>query len=834
MFLLLYAYILLMGCVGWANVNTFVIRCAGDMMETFSSWLEGSIVFNAVTVVVICVTGSAVVGRRLEGRYNPLILMTSLFFIYQLIYNDRWEYVHIIWCFSYDALLMLVAVTIACVELYLLYVRYAEDQARELKLCKAEEAITAISKAGLATDTRSEDIIVTGRENWVKEIVERSLKTDVSRDSYAVGIAGGWGSGKTKFLNDIKDELGDTCKVLEFNPWNCTAPEQITSDFFSLLSSGLDDDDKEVEKSIRRYVSILTKSEITPSWVNAVTEVLGKDMHNSLESAKKEVQKHVSSYPCKVAVLIDDIDRLEKNELFEVLRLIRASANFSNMIFFVAYDRKYIVDMLEANEVKAASQYIKKIFQVEISLPDFEGYVLPRLLVRELRKMISCGDKVMKALAAAAAVKRTNGEYTLLRYLRNFRDVKRFASSFAVNFSACNGAKDDFALVIGEFFWVEILKYSDYDAYERLRTTPYAFLVANSARSQPEHLQVFHGDGYKSLNDDSARILDMLFGKYGVTSDDCNSIRMSYNFANYFSYRVHEDKVQSSEFYQLLQNDKDGDETIYNTIDIWCRAAVPKTTSLYHLIMNYKTAGRGEKECMAFLKALFAFGRHCPEENISNLFKEKLNNMNYKADVAYALREPASGMLENLLHERQFSQAVVSSILKELHSVCSREMVDEDDCYVYKYNSVIPDDVLCVLACDDIRKRFLESDVPAITDITREGSSFRKYLESMTFVYVYDAEDAYYEDRFVNLTFSELLKHYGGCRSTEFKDFVAPFDYSKESLRYESVDEELDSIDFDIRKLFGTTDNYRHFIDECFEVDPEVKEGYYNRCHIRP
>ena len=37
-----------------------------------------------------------------------------------------------------------------------------------------------------------------------------------------------------------------------------------------------------------------------------------------------------------ILVVIDDIDRLEKEELFEVLRLIRNTGNFTNLIYSVS------------------------------------------------------------------------------------------------------------------------------------------------------------------------------------------------------------------------------------------------------------------------------------------------------------------------------------------------------------------------------------------------------------------------------------------------------------------------------------------------------------------
>lgn len=829
--LMLYSYVLMIGCVEYRTVNEFIVKHAGMQLDTFYVWVSDSYALNMATCAVIIVCAVAVTGRLLMRKYDPLVLMTAVFFIIQLLCNDGWNYATLIGCLGYDMLLLTVALALAIAEIYLLYMKCRRYFSQKELVRQTANRIADISKGGLATDTRNEEIILTGRDGWVKEVAERAIKTDISKDSFAVGIAGGWGSGKTKFLKDIKEELGDSCRILEFNPWNCTSPDQITSDFFSLLSKSLNDSDNEVEKSIKKYVQILTNAEIAPAWIKSIADVLGKGMLNSLESAKSDVQRFVASYPRKVAVLIDDMDRLEKNELFEVLRLIRVSANFSNMIFFVAYDRKYIVDMLEANEVKAAEQYIKKIFQVEISLPDFEGYVLPKLLVRELKGMIGCDDKMMKSLTYAIGMRMKNGVYTLLQYLKNFRDVKRFASSFAISFSACSETKSTLPLVISEFFWIEILKYSDYETYEKLRTTPYLFLETDTAKVDSKRLKILKEDAYNSLSDDSRRIFDMLFSDNRMHVDH-NSIVMSYNFSNYFSYRVLEDKVDPSEFYQLLEEDTLGDETLPNAIDKWCREPVRKTKALFDLIMNYNSSDKDESECRSFLKAMFAVARHCSEDNLIIMLTTKLKYSCYNDFAVNAVKTDASDMLKELLMNRVLSEKCVCSLLTKLHATGHMEIVDGEDLYIYKYHSVIPDRVLGELACEDLKRRYLCSPAPPITDVTKEGSALRKYLEAITCIDIYNAEKDFYEDHFVNLSFDALLEYYTGSKSKDFTAFVSPLDLPETSRGSDNEGDDLDGLNLDIRRLFGTVDNYKLFIDKCFDVEQEVKDSYYQRCYI--
>lgn len=64
----------------------------------------------------------------------------------------------------------------------------------------------------------------------------------------------------------------------------------------------------------------------------------------------------------------------------EVLSLIRNSANFSNTIFIVAYDRNYLVSALEKVNNYHPHAYLEKIFQLELPLPQFERDIIVSVL----------------------------------------------------------------------------------------------------------------------------------------------------------------------------------------------------------------------------------------------------------------------------------------------------------------------------------------------------------------------------------------------------------------------------------------------------------------------
>ena len=55
----------------------------------------------------------------------------------------------------------------------------------------------------------------------------------------------------------------------------------------------------------------------------------------SLEKLKNDISNELLHLKKKVFVVIDDVDRLDKDEVFEVLRLVRNTAKFCNIIFFL-------------------------------------------------------------------------------------------------------------------------------------------------------------------------------------------------------------------------------------------------------------------------------------------------------------------------------------------------------------------------------------------------------------------------------------------------------------------------------------------------------------------
>jgi KAP family P-loop domain protein len=72
-----------------------------------------------------------------------------------------------------------------------------------------------------------------GRKNLAELFVKTLRSIDATKGA-VVSVMGAWGSGKTSFINLVKQELEETSTipVIEFNPWMFSGSEQLPEIFF--------------------------------------------------------------------------------------------------------------------------------------------------------------------------------------------------------------------------------------------------------------------------------------------------------------------------------------------------------------------------------------------------------------------------------------------------------------------------------------------------------------------------------------------------------------------------------------------------------------------------
>ena len=277
---------------------------------------------------------------------------------------------------------------------------------------------------------------VLGRDNLAEHFTEHVLSLD-AREGGVVGVLGPWGSGKTSFVNlAINHFTKNGITVLNFNPWIFSGTDHLLNIFFAELSAQLKAKDAllKVGKSIERYGDSLNFLTLIPhagpiySALYPVIKLVGnilRQNNSGIQHQKKIVEENLRKLSNPLVVIIDDIDRLTTSEIREIFKLIRLTANFQNIIYIAVFDRPRVEAALDEQNIPGRD-YLEKILQICIDLPEISSEVLLNEFFSEL-------DKAISSIKNIGELDRDVWASVFIEIIRpnitNIRDVRRYTAT---------------------------------------------------------------------------------------------------------------------------------------------------------------------------------------------------------------------------------------------------------------------------------------------------------------------------------------------------------------------------------------------------------------------
>ncbi len=229
-------------------------------------------------------------------------------------------------------------------------------------------------------------------EFYTKRILETLYPSVNPMDSpsFVFGVEGNWGSGKTSLLNIIDKKLKESNVVrVRYNPWMSSSKESLMQDFFNTLADKLPG--MSLKRDLHRYEKALTNLN-TKGVLNSLDALLFSPQN--LQKQRDDISDEIKRSKIKMVVFIDDLDRMDAEEILAIFKLIRNVASFRNMVYLVAYDKGYVTAQLDYhfNELKITtpyketlgSQYVAKIIQTLFDVP--HNARLIRILIEKLDK----------------------------------------------------------------------------------------------------------------------------------------------------------------------------------------------------------------------------------------------------------------------------------------------------------------------------------------------------------------------------------------------------------------------------------------------------------------
>jgi len=320
-------------------------------------------------------------------------------------------------------------------------------------------------------------------------------------DGLTIGVVGAWGSGKSGILNLIYDRLRvdrpvgerivskDVPLVLRFSPWLVGARSALLPEFFSVLIKGFDSiidpeeglDEKALKllrREISNYAQLLAMGAQLAGYALQAYGLPAHDLFaaikaglamlkkpsTSLEAQKKCVVKLLRKSPRRIVILIDDLDRLEPAEAVEVLRLIKAVADFPNAYYIVAYDLALLQNAVERHLlVPDGHAFLEKLVQIEFLVPPPDDFDLRRWFRDELDKIVGYGSGSIQSLSYESRLARFI-DIEASSLLKTPRDVIRTLNAFRVGWLPVRNQVD-----VADYVWLTLIKVKRPQLYEWLR-----------------------------------------------------------------------------------------------------------------------------------------------------------------------------------------------------------------------------------------------------------------------------------------------------------------------------------------------------------------------------
>jgi hypothetical protein len=341
--------------------------------------------------------------------------------------------------------------------------------------CRVQITILKFNIDSMKTDspikTKEEDILE--RYDSAVNIVNGLLSNFVNgQDSVVIGINGEWGNGKSTFFEFLKLEIDIQTKadkfrnvIVTFNPWRYKDEEDLLDKFLKQLGRKLGNHSPENERMVKQGKSLFeilglankANPEVKSKLVLSAIAKIGENLLNykDVDTLKKETDQRLEDNGIKLFIFLDDIDRLNPNQITDLFQLIKLNSNFKNTFFFIAFDKIVVADIFSKQYHVDGNAYLEKIVQVDFELPSIPQETIAKIFQDEIFKFTKKHDLSLEEMNVAFI---WNSYFK--DYFKHLRNIYRYINSIELRIYI---VKDDVNLI--DFLLIEAIRLFDYPAY---------------------------------------------------------------------------------------------------------------------------------------------------------------------------------------------------------------------------------------------------------------------------------------------------------------------------------------------------------------------------------
>ncbi|SDI70210.1 KAP family P-loop domain-containing protein [Paraburkholderia steynii] len=318
-----------------------------------------------------------------------------------------------------------------------------------------------------------------------------------------MAIDGPWGTGKTSLLNFIRHYLSSTDSesadkasapppvLVDFNPWWFSDREQLATQFLSQFRTRFPTENAvlmDAANALADYADAIgtaVSSSISagagfpiPLLKEAVAFFLKlfRRQRKDVQTLKADISDALEKSDQRFVVFVDDIDRLTPEDMCEVFKVIKAVADFPNVIYILAFDRRLVSESLQvALGINDGHAYLEKIVQVQFALPAVSRGLVLEKFVADLERLFGEFDENEIGVDPTYWANVLHDGISPL--IETPRDVVRAVNALLVTFPGLRGEVNPV-----DFIALECLRVFVPDAYQFVRDNKDRFTGLASER----------------------------------------------------------------------------------------------------------------------------------------------------------------------------------------------------------------------------------------------------------------------------------------------------------------------------------------------------------------
>lgn len=214
--------------------------------------------------------------------------------------------------------------------------------------------------------------------------IAKAISTTSQSDSYVIGLEGEWGSGKSSLLFLVEEEIKNLNQnditVIRFRPWLIGDRNALIAYLFSEINNAINklspNKAKSASKALCNFAGAIIGN--VGEAVSSIGDVMKSDSVKlagislkfcgkiapskrikSIDSLKKSLEEDLIKLNHRFIITIDDLDRLDPQEVLEVLRLIRSVADLPGINYLLCYDINIVASSIEKSAQVKCGKSVK-------------------------------------------------------------------------------------------------------------------------------------------------------------------------------------------------------------------------------------------------------------------------------------------------------------------------------------------------------------------------------------------------------------------------------------------------------------------------------------------